>query len=149
AYLVLVLAHALAPADEPVALLVSVPRMGEASALLLALVSALLGLVHWQAYLAIPDGSASNPLAVGEIAKALWPMLAGAVLAILLGRWDHGAPRAGIAKVFKVLGPLRRAGVALGTMVERVDAMCREWPAAGLSLLTLVILFAAAMQGKP
>ena len=30
-------------------------------------------------------------------------------------------------------------------MIERVDGMLRQWPAAGLSLLLLAILFGAAL----
>ncbi len=63
AYLLLVLAHALAPAHEPVTLRVRVSRIGEAAALVLALCSLLLGLVPWEAYLVVPHGTASNPLA--------------------------------------------------------------------------------------
>ena len=57
AYLVLVLAHALAPADEPVTLRVRVSRIGEAAALALALCSLMLGLVPWEAYLVVPHGT--------------------------------------------------------------------------------------------
>ena len=145
-YVLLVLAHALAPADEPVTLRVPVPRIGEAAALALALCSLLLGLVPWEAYLPVPHGNPSNPLALAALATALWPILAGGVLAILLGRWGHRLARVPFGKVVvAMVGPARRTALALGRMIERVDGMLRQWPAAGLSLLALAILFGAAM----
>src|SRR6185503_925150 len=47
-YVVLVLAHAMAPADESVTPRARIARMGEAAALALALCSLLLGLIPWQ-----------------------------------------------------------------------------------------------------
>jgi hypothetical protein len=44
-----------------------------------------------------------------------------------------------------VVAPVRRATLALGGLIERLDAVLRQWTAASLSLLTLVVLFAAAM----
>ena len=44
-----------------------------------------------------------------------------------------------------MVGPPRRATLALGKAIERVDRMLRHWSAAGLALLVLAILFDAAM----
>jgi multicomponent Na+:H+ antiporter subunit D len=85
-YLFLVLAHVLAPAYEPVKLRAPVLRLREAAALALALCSLLLGLVHWGALLPVPAGALSTPAALEALWKALWPVLGGGVLAILLGR---------------------------------------------------------------
>src|SRR5262245_55489808 len=60
-YLVLVLAHALAPADEPVTSQVRVPWIRGAAALALALCSLLLGLVPWEAFVSVPRGTLSTP----------------------------------------------------------------------------------------
>ena len=86
-YLLLVLAHALLPASEPVRPRVSVSRIQEGAALTLALCSLFLGLVPWEAYLSVPDGTSSNPLALKSLSTALWQIVVGGVLAILLGRW--------------------------------------------------------------
>jgi formate hydrogenlyase subunit 3/multisubunit Na+/H+ antiporter MnhD subunit len=150
AYVVLVLANALATADRPVAAPIAVSRWREAVPLALALCSLLLGFAPWQTYLPIPQGVASNPLAINEFAKVLWPVLAGTVLALLLGRWGNGVVRIDLAKtLLATLRPLRHAGLTLGSLVGRADAALREWPAACLSLLVLVILLAAAMHGRP
>jgi formate hydrogenlyase subunit 3/multisubunit Na+/H+ antiporter MnhD subunit len=145
-YVVLVLSHALAPADTPVTQRARVPRMQETAALVLALCSLLLGLVRWEAYLEIPHGTPSDPWTLGALLKTLWPILAGGVLAILLGRGGNGLARTLFGKmVVPIVGPARRMTVALADMIERVDGLLRQWPAAGLSLLVLAILFGAAM----
>jgi hypothetical protein len=145
-YVLLVLAHALAPADEPVRLRIPVSRVGEVAALALALCSLLLGLVHWDAYLPVSPGALLNPLILEPFAKMLWPLLGGAVLAILLGRWGGRLARLSFGKfLVAVIGPARRTALALSGTVERVDGVLRQWPAAGLSLLVLAILFGAAL----
>jgi len=152
-YLLLVLAHAFMPADSSVAVSARVPRSQELAALALAVCSLLLGLVHWEPYLPIPDDTVakSNPLGLAAISKTLWPVLAGAVLAILLGRWrEDWLPRAGgKGTAVEILSRVRRAAVALGTAVVRIDAVLREWSAAAFSLLVLSILFGAAMLARP
>jgi hypothetical protein len=44
-----------------------------------------------------------------------------------------------------IVGPARRAALAFGRTMERVDGTLRKWPAAGLSLLAVAILLGAAM----
>jgi formate hydrogenlyase subunit 3/multisubunit Na+/H+ antiporter MnhD subunit len=146
-YVVLVLAHALAPADEPVTLRVPVSRMSEAAALALALCSLLLGLIPWEAYLSVPAGTASSPLTLAALVMVLWPILGGAVLAILLGHWSHRlAPERFAAFLVAKIGRARRTALAFGGTIERVDGTLRQWPASGVSLLVLAILFCAAMR---
>jgi len=147
AYLVLVLVHALAPADKPVTLRAHVPWYQEAAALLLALCSLLLGLVHWDAYLPLPQGTRSTSFSVLEmLSSALWPVLAGCVLAILLGRWSDSLPRIPLrGPTAAIVDQIRRGALTVGETLERADVVLRQWPAAGLSLLALVIVLGAAM----
>ena len=141
-YLFLVLAHALTPADQPARMPAPVPRSREATALVLALCSLSLGLVDWGAFLPAPPRPPSNPTALQALWKGLWPVLGGAVLAILVGRWGRANPGAVLGAA---VGPVRHATVALARVVERADGVLRLWPVAGLSLLALVIAFRAAM----
>src|SRR5262249_35938845 len=143
-YLLLVLVHALMPAHAPIALASSVSRIQAAAALALALCSLLLGLAPWSGFLAVPPPS--NPFTLRSLLGVLWPILGGAVLAILLGRWEPVSARAPAERIFAAaIGPLRRAALVLGGMIERIDGTLRQWPAAGLALLALAILFGAAM----
>jgi len=43
------------------------------------------------------------------------------------------------------IGAARAAGVAM----ERVDALLRQWPVAGVSLLALAVILAVAMLATP
>jgi formate hydrogenlyase subunit 3/multisubunit Na+/H+ antiporter MnhD subunit len=149
-YVLLVLVHALARADEPVVLRVRVPRIAEAAALALALCSLLLGLVPWDALLSVPAGTTSNPLTLAALSSALWPIIGGAVLAILLGRWGHRLMRIFLRIpmgeiIVAAAGPARRTALVLGRMLERVDGTLRQWPAAGISLLVVAVMLGAAM----
>lgn len=146
-YVFLVLVHAVSPADKQVTLRAPIPRIGEAAALVLALCSLLLGLAPWEAYLPVSPGAPKESSAFETILTVLWPVLAGAVLAILLGRWGDQLTRASFGKILvATVGPARRSVLALSEMVERVDGVLRQWPAASLSLLALAILLGAAMM---
>jgi multicomponent Na+:H+ antiporter subunit D len=147
-YLVLVLAHALGPADEPIKFRVNVPWIRGAAALALALCSLVLGLVPWEAYLSLPRGTPSTPPVLQAFLTALWPIAGGTVLAILLGHWAQRLARAPSAFLVTVVGPVRCTALVLGRMIERVDGTFRQWPASGLSLLVVAILFGAAMLAE-
>ena len=145
-YVLLVLAHALAPAADPITLRLPVPRIRGAAALTLALCSLLLGLVPWGAYLSVPAGTPSNPLALKAALSTLWPMVGGGVLAILLGRWGYRQARVPMGEVvIAAVGPARRAALTFGRMFERFDGTLAQWPAAGFSLMVVAIMFGAAM----
>jgi hypothetical protein len=126
-----------------------VPRVQELAALALALCSLLLGLIPWEGFLPLPNGLASKPFTLEAIFEVLWPILAGGVLAILLGRWGDRLtsiswlPKAEV--VVAIVGRARRAALAFGVMLERIDGALQQWPAASLALLTVSILFGAAM----
>jgi formate hydrogenlyase subunit 3/multisubunit Na+/H+ antiporter MnhD subunit len=141
-YVLVVLVHALAPAAEPVAVHVPISRFGEAAALVLALCSLLLGLVPWQPYLPVPAGAASS-FTLSALASSLWPILAGAVLAILMGR--RALPLAGVSSVVAIISLARRAAHAFARVFVRIDGTLRQWPAAALALLAVALMFGVAM----
>jgi formate hydrogenlyase subunit 3/multisubunit Na+/H+ antiporter MnhD subunit len=146
AYLVFVLANALAPASEPVKLRASVPRIQETAALALALCSLFLGLFPWETYLVMPGGNPPNPLTLKALVTVVSTLLAGSMLAIFLARWGHPLERLPWAGSFFLwAGPLRRATLGLSKIFERVDSITRHWLAAGLFLLALTALFAGAI----
>src|SRR5262249_55865073 len=139
-YLVLVLAHALGPRAEPAAPRAPVARGRQAVALGLALCSLALGLVPWGALLPVAPRAPSNPLALCAFVKPLWPVLGGAALAILIGRWRRPLPR-----LVTLAVPVRRVALAVRSAIAAVDGQLQRWPVAGLSLLGLAIAFGAAM----
>jgi formate hydrogenlyase subunit 3/multisubunit Na+/H+ antiporter MnhD subunit len=146
AYVVLVLAHALSPPDQPVALAASPRRASDLGPLALALCSLLLGLLSWERYLPIPYALESKLFGVESPVKLLVTVLGGAALAMLLSPWPH--PLAGTVAwkdLTRALGPLRRACLGFGSLVERGDHFLRQWPAAGICLLAVTLLLAASM----
>jgi formate hydrogenlyase subunit 3/multisubunit Na+/H+ antiporter MnhD subunit len=150
AYVLLVLAHALAPANKSIALVRPAPRIAEVATLVLALCSLLLGLVPWGRYLPVPYDTPSNPFSLAallkSLLKSLLPVLGGAVVAILLGRWArplrYSTPWKSLAVA---VGAARRACLGLSGRVEMSDDVLRQWPAASISLLLLALLFGASM----
>ncbi len=146
AYVVLVLANALAPSAQPLTP-AGPPRRGrDLAALALALLSLSLGLLPWQPYLPIPHDFESGLFGVDGLVKLLWPVLGGAVLAVLFGPWLHLPTSSAAWKTLtSPIGPLRRICLEIGSKVERADVVLRRWSAAGISLLLLALAFAALM----
>jgi formate hydrogenlyase subunit 3/multisubunit Na+/H+ antiporter MnhD subunit len=144
-YVVLVLVHALMPADKPVTPRVRPSRMGEAATLTLALCSLLLGLAPWHPYLPVTYGVTPTPT-LQALWSSVWPVLGGTALAILLGRWGDRPARIFPGKsVAATIGAVRRAALIPRSGIGRLDGVLRQWPAAGLCMLVLAIAFAAAM----
>ncbi len=146
AYLFFVLANALMPASEPVALRARVPRIQEAAALALALCSLVLGLFPWEAYLPMPGGAPSNPFTLKALAPVVSTILAGSVLAIFIARWGHPLERLPrVGGFFRWISPIRRIALALAKKLERVDSITAQWPVAGVCLLALTAVFGIAL----
>jgi formate hydrogenlyase subunit 3/multisubunit Na+/H+ antiporter MnhD subunit len=136
-YVLLVLAHALAPAATPVRSQQPVSRVAEVAAFALALGSLLLGFA-----------TATVPALTGVLASALKPaefvavlvlvsggVLLAAALAERLPTWCDGA----------AVRALRRTTVAPAMAFARLDDALRRWPVAGFSLLAIAIAFGVAM----
>jgi formate hydrogenlyase subunit 3/multisubunit Na+/H+ antiporter MnhD subunit len=138
-YVVLVLAHALSPAVEPLKPR-TVSRLAEAAALALALCSLSLGLA---ALGPAPLDALPNPLDAAEFWSGLLILLGGAALAVALGLRIPPLP-AGDA----VVALVRRATVWVGAVFVRADGVLRQWPVAGLALIVAAIAFGAAMLAR-
>jgi formate hydrogenlyase subunit 3/multisubunit Na+/H+ antiporter MnhD subunit len=144
-YLVLVVVQALARSAQPLTVRNNVPRIQEAAALVLALCSLLLGLVPWQPYLSVPL-STSPPSLLTALTKALWPILGGAVLAVLLERWPLWLGRTPLEKTLvAAMSVARRPALAFSSTIELIDGLLWQWPAAALTLVLVASLFGAAM----
>ncbi len=108
--------------------------------LMLALASIL---VPWLMYPAT-GGNVADSLTVAAILEGLWPVLLGAVLASAI--WLSGTRLPSIPMGDIIVGQEAafRASFTLGALFERLDLRLRRWPAAGLSLLVIALVLAAA-----
>jgi formate hydrogenlyase subunit 3/multisubunit Na+/H+ antiporter MnhD subunit len=140
-YVLLLLAHAVAAAPEPVKSRARVPWTRETAVLALAIVSLLLGLFPWPAYFPASTQALSSPPTFATLASALWPIVAGGVIAIALGRGTlHFAGMPGV--VAAALDRMRRAARIAAGGFMRLDSALRQWPAAVVAVLVLATLFA-------
>jgi formate hydrogenlyase subunit 3/multisubunit Na+/H+ antiporter MnhD subunit len=138
-YVVLVLAHALARADAPIAPRKPVSRSAEVAALALALCSLALGFVVGGTFTL---DALAGMLTLADLGSALVLVVGGGVLAVALGQRLPPALDAAAVR------PLRGATVALGGMFVGLDGVLRRWPVAGLALLAAAIAFGAAMAAR-
>jgi formate hydrogenlyase subunit 3/multisubunit Na+/H+ antiporter MnhD subunit len=146
-YVLLVVVHALAPASRPAVPRERVSHYQEAAALALALCSLLLGLIPWGNYLPFSPRTSFNPFTLSPVLGSLWAILGGAVLAILLGRWDPRLNRLRCARdIFAMVRPARGAGLILSRITAELDTRLRQWPVAGVYLLVVLIVFGIALE---
>ena len=139
-YVVLVLAHALSPAAEPVKPRAPVSRLAEMAALALAICSLALGLA---ALGPAPLDALPDPLDPKEFGSALLVLVGGVVIALALGL---RLPRLPVGAA--VVASVRRVTVAIGGTFVRADGVLRQWPVAGLALIVAAIAFGAAMLAR-
>jgi formate hydrogenlyase subunit 3/multisubunit Na+/H+ antiporter MnhD subunit len=99
-------------------------------------------LIPWLMFAAI--GSAAEALEPPKLWDAIWPMLIGAALAA--GLWASGdsLPRIPAGDIIVAEEAAFHGLAPLGAAFERADRGVRQWPAAGLALLMIVLALAAA-----
>ena len=137
-YVVLVIVRTLRSTREPIAPRAPVPHLQGVAALALALCSLALALAAVVG--PVPAELLGNPLAPKEFLWTLVTLAGGSVLALTLARQPlfDGA----------LVRPARHAMVAIGDLLVRIDAVLRQWPVAGLSLLVLAFCFGMAMRAN-
>jgi hypothetical protein len=89
-------------------------------------------------------GDVADALGAGPLWDATWPMLVGA--AVFAGLWALGdpLPRIPAGDIVVAEEAAFRALFPAGALVERLDGRLRQWPAAGMALLAIVLILAAA-----
>jgi formate hydrogenlyase subunit 3/multisubunit Na+/H+ antiporter MnhD subunit len=103
--------------------------------------------VPWLLY-PFAGGDLADALTPGALFDALWPVLVGAALALVLRRWEHRLPQIPAGDIVGTAETAFRASYVVGGAFDRADSALRQWPAAGLSLLAIaVVLGAAALFG--
>ena len=89
-------------------------------------------------------GAFGDALSLAKLWDALWPVLAGAVLTLGLARVSDRLPRIPAGDTIVIAEAAFEGSLASGTLFDRVDAVFRRWPAAGLALLAITLALAYA-----
>jgi formate hydrogenlyase subunit 3/multisubunit Na+/H+ antiporter MnhD subunit len=98
--------------------------------------------VPWLLYPGV--GALSESVTVAKLWDGLWPLLVSAALALALRRWGNRFPRIPEGDTVVAAEAAFEASFALSGLFESLDARLRQWPVAGLSLLAIVLVLAAA-----
>ncbi len=98
--------------------------------------------IPWLLYPVI--GSVAEALEPAKLWDAVWPMLVGAALAAALWAARDRLPRVPAGDIVVAEEAAFRGSLSLGLLFERADRSLREWPAAGLVLLTVALALVAA-----
>jgi formate hydrogenlyase subunit 3/multisubunit Na+/H+ antiporter MnhD subunit len=94
-------------------------------------------LLPWALYPAV--GDVSKTLQPSNVFDALWPVAVGAVLAIALSRTGLSFPQVPAGDTVVLYERAFRRLLALGPRLETLEGRLRQWPAAGISLLLVVL----------
>jgi formate hydrogenlyase subunit 3/multisubunit Na+/H+ antiporter MnhD subunit len=100
-------------------------------------------IVPWLMFPAL-GGDVADVLGPGALWDATWPMLVGAALAVGLAALGDPLPRVPAGDLVVAQEAAFHAFAPLGAAFDRLDGRLTQWPAAGLSLLTIALALAAA-----
>jgi hypothetical protein len=104
-------------------------------------------LLPWAFYPAV--GEAAYALQIGNLFGGLWPVAIGVGLALALGWIDRYLPRVPVGDSVVVEEAAFRRLLNFGPSLETLDARLRQWPAAGVSLLLIILaLLTAGLSGR-
>ena len=107
----------------------------------LALAAAAL-LIPWLMFPAV--GGPAEALEPAKLWDAVWPMLVGAVAAVVLWAAGDRLPRIPGGDIIVAEEAAFRRLAPLGAAFERADRDVRQWPAAGVALLIVALALTAA-----
>ena len=94
-------------------------------------------LLPWLLYPAV--GNVWRALQFGEILDGLWPTAVGFGLGIALSRSGLSLPRVPVGDTVVLYERTFSRILTLGLWLETFDSRLRQWPAAGISLLLIVL----------
>ena len=99
-------------------------------------------LLPWAFYLVV--GDVSNAFEFGYVLDGLWPVALGACLALMLGRIGRFLPHVPVGDSIVLEEAAFRRLLSTGPSFEALDARLRQWPAAGVSLLLIILALLTA-----
>jgi formate hydrogenlyase subunit 3/multisubunit Na+/H+ antiporter MnhD subunit len=104
-------------------------------------------LLPWTFYPAV--GKASHALEFGNLVDGFWPVAIGMGLALVVGRIAWSLPHMPVGDTIIAEEAAFRRLLNMGPSLERLDTGLRQWPAAGVSLLLIILaLLTAGLSGS-
>jgi formate hydrogenlyase subunit 3/multisubunit Na+/H+ antiporter MnhD subunit len=104
-------------------------------------------LLPWGFYSAVSD--ASYGLEFGDFVDGLWPVALGVGLALVLVRTGRSLPCVPVGDSIVLEKAAFHRLLSVGPSLETLDASLRQWPAAGVSLLLIILaLLIAGVSGS-
>ena len=104
-------------------------------------------LLPWVFYPSVDD--VSNAVGFGKLIDGLWPVALGAGLAPMLRRLDWSLPEVPAGDSIVMEERAFNRLLKIGPPLEMLDARLRQWPAAGVSLLLIILaLLTAGVSGS-
>ncbi|MBR0650254.1 NADH/ubiquinone/plastoquinone (complex I) [Roseomonas terrae] len=105
-------------------------------------------LVPWALFAPAAGGDWASVLTLDALAKAVTPVLAGALAVLALARWEHRLPPVPEGDIIHLARRLLRVASPLGNALARGEALLRRWPVAGLAMLVLTAALGFVMMGR-
>ena len=99
----------------------------------------------WTLYGAATGNRLVDMLDPAALWGALWPLLIGGFLAVLLRRWRQRVPVVPEGDLIVVIEAAARAATVWGAAVARMEFSLRRWSLASISLLSVGIVLGVAM----
>jgi len=84
-------------------------------------------------------GDVWKALEFNDLLDGLWPIVVGAALAVALPRSGLSLPRVPVGDTVVLYERAFSRLLSLGPWLERFDSHLRQWTAAGISLLLIVL----------
>jgi len=104
-------------------------------------------LLPWTFYPVVDD--VSNALGFSKLIDGLWPVALGAGIALMLRRFGWSLPNAPAGDTIVLEEGAFHRLLKKGPTLELLDARLRQWPAAGMSLLLIILaLLTAGVSGS-
>ena len=99
----------------------------------------------WALYPRIVGGSFHDALAAKQLWAALWPVLIGGLLSIVLRQYRQWLPQVPAGDMLVYAERATPAARDVGAAMEGFDGYLREWPVAGVLFLAVTIALVGAM----
>lgn len=99
----------------------------------------------WTLYAVVTNTSVSEAFVPRNLWDAVWPVLAGGLLAVVLRHGERALPAIPAGDVLLLASVLPCSAEKLGVGMERIDQHLRRWPVAGVVFLIVATMLAGAM----